>query len=101
MKRILILLALFVTITSVSHAQKEKYQSLFIYNFTKYIKWPDSYNSEKFIIGVIGDSEILQSLNAMAASKRKTGNGVKLLLKNMGQSMRLEIVTYYSFLKIQ
>ena len=81
MKKILLIFFLMMAIVSISHAQKEKYQSLFIYNFTKYIKWPDSYNSDKFVIGVLGDSEILASLNVMALSKKKTGNGQILEVK--------------------
>ena len=90
MKRILLILLLFVTVIGVSHAQKEKYQSLFIYNFTKYIKWPESYNPEKFVIGVIGDSEILQSLNSMAASKKKTGAGTIIEVKKYGSVSEID-----------
>lgn len=70
-----------MAIVSVNHAQKEKYQSLFIYNFTKYIKWPDSYNSDKFVIGVLGNSAIFTSLSEMALAKKKTGNGLVIEVK--------------------
>ena len=81
MKKILLIFFLMMAIVSVSHAQKEKYQSLFIYNFTKYIKWPDSYNSDKFVIGVLGNSAIFTSLNEMALAKKKTGNGLVIEVK--------------------
>lgn len=81
MKRILLLSSLFFLIISTSNGQKEKYQSLFIYNFTKYIKWPDSYNSGKFVIGVYGDSPIIESLNSMALSKKMTGSGAVIEVK--------------------
>jgi len=81
MKRILLIFFVFTIYSSISFAQKEKYQSLFIYNFTKYIKWPESYNGEKFVIGVIGNSEILAALNEMAASKKKTGTGEVIEVK--------------------
>jgi hypothetical protein len=84
MKKIFFISILFLTIFSVSYAQKEKYQSLFIYNFTKYIKWPDSYHADKFVIGVIGNSTVLESLNAMAESKKKTGTGQSLEVKKYG-----------------
>ena len=66
---------------SSAHAQKEKYQSLFIYNFTKYIKWPDSYNGDNFVIGVIGSSDIHAALNSMANSKKKTAAGKNIVVK--------------------
>ena len=75
MKRLILLSIFFMVLFRSVYAQKEKYQSLFVYNFTKYIKWPDAYNGDKFIIGVYGDSEIYSSLNAMAASKKKTTSG--------------------------
>ena len=81
MKKILLIFFLMMAIFSVSHAQKEKYQSLFIYNFTKYIKWPDSYNSDKFVIGVLGNSAIFTSLNEMALAKKKTGSGLVIEVK--------------------
>ena len=56
-------------------AQKTKYQSIFIYNFSKYIKWPDSYNQGKFVIGVLGDAELLKDLQAMTSAKKQT-NGL-------------------------
>lgn len=84
MKKFLFLTCTFLILCSVGFAQKEKYQSLFIYNFTKYIKWPDSYHADKFVIGVIGNSEVLESLNAMADSKKKTGTGQTLEVKKYG-----------------
>ena len=79
-KLILIFLFSFVTF-SFSLAQKEKYQSLFIYNFTKYIKWPENYVAEKFVIGIIGNSKIIDDLNEMAITKKKTANGAEIEVK--------------------
>jgi hypothetical protein len=81
MKRILLISLLFFVIVGTSNGQKEKYQSLFIYNFTKYIKWPESYNSGKFVIGVYGNSPIIEAINSMAASKKMTGNGAVIVVR--------------------
>lgn len=78
MKRALLVFFFSVVMISFSFAQKEKYESLFIYNFTKYIKWPDNYNPGKFTIGVLGNSEIYASLDAMVKSKGSTGSGATL-----------------------
>ena len=78
MKRAILIIFLGLIFNTTSFAQKEKYESLFIYNFTKYIKWPDSYNQGKFVIGVLGNSSIYQSLNEMAESKKKTSSGSNL-----------------------
>lgn len=55
------------------NAQKEKFQSIFIYNFSKYVKWPDNMNSGKFVIGVIGSPAMQSELKAMAATKNVNG----------------------------
>lgn len=59
-------------------AQKEKYHSIFLYNFSKYIKWPDSKNSDVFVIGVFGKSDIQKELKAMAASKKINGMSIEI-----------------------
>ena len=69
-------LFLFIVMISLSgYGQKEKYQSLFIYNFTKHIEWPKSYNVGEFVIGVIGSSDIIESLNSMASRKKRIVTG--------------------------
>ena len=78
MRKILLFILINFIFISIALAQKEKYESLFIYNFTKYIKWPDGYNSGNFLIGVIGNSSIYQSLDEMAVSKKKTSSGADL-----------------------
>mgnify|MGYP001799560797 CR=1 FL=1 len=50
-------------------AQDYKFHSIFMYNFTKYIQWPASYQSGEFIIGVLGTSPITEHLTNMAKVK--------------------------------
>lgn len=83
MKRKALVILLSVFICGAAHAQKEKYESLFIYNFTKYVKWPESYNNGEFVIGVYGDSPILTPLKKMADTKKKTGNGHTIIIKQI------------------
>lgn len=64
-------------ITSSIYAQKAKYQSIFIYNFSKYIKWPEDFNNGKFVIGVLGQTELSKDLKTMAAQKKET-NGLDI-----------------------
>ncbi|MBL7858272.1 MAG: YfiR family protein [Cyclobacteriaceae bacterium] len=55
-------------------AQTQKYQSVFIFSFTRYVQWPDAYNQGDFEILVLGDSPIINDLKDMAQSK-KVGEG--------------------------
>jgi len=81
MKRIFLIVGFLIGVIGFSQAQKEKYESLFIYNFTKYIKWPDTYSPNTFVIAVIGNSTIIDDLNGMAASKKQTASGAVLEIK--------------------
>jgi hypothetical protein len=55
-------------------SQSQKYQSVFIFSFTKYVVWPDAYNQGDFEIQVLGDCPILEELKAMAAAKKVGGD---------------------------
>lgn len=47
-----------------------KLKAMFVYNFTKYIEWPQSYKSGNFVIGVLGESALQAELDKMAATKK-------------------------------
>ncbi len=56
---------------SAQNAQQEaNLKAAFIYNFTKYIDWGPYDRDGIFVIGVTGDSPIIESLNAIAASSK-------------------------------
>lgn len=72
MKKCILRLTMLWVIFFLAHtaqAQKEQFQSLFVYNFMKYVKWPDAQNKSNFVIGVVGKGAMLQSLQAMAKKK--------------------------------
>jgi hypothetical protein len=68
-------------LTNTAVAQKTKYQSIFIYNFSKYIKWSDNVNDGKFVIGILGHSDIQNDLESMVAAKKQR-NGMNLEIRN-------------------
>lgn len=57
----------------MAKSQDYRIHSVFIYTFTKYIQWPSNEQSGDFIIGVLGNSPMVESLEKMA-SERKIGN---------------------------
>ena len=71
---ILGLLALSITV----RAQDEKFKALFMYNFTKYIEWPQNKQSGDFVIGVIGSPAIVGELNAIASKKTVGSQNIKV-----------------------
>jgi len=71
MKYKLLLFTLFCAFFSSpqNYAQNYKFHSVFIYNFTKYIQWPSSYQNGNFVIAVLGKSEVTDNLIKMSAVK--------------------------------
>lgn len=52
-----------------AQASDYRFHSVFIYNFTKYIQWPLSQQSGDFVIGVLGNSSIVEELEKLSANK--------------------------------
>lgn len=61
-KKLLGLVILLCSLNANVMGQESKYQALFIYNFTKYMNW----SSEQTVIGVVGNSQVLLELEALA-----------------------------------
>jgi hypothetical protein len=60
------------------YAQETDYKAytLFIYNFMKYVEWPENSSKGDFIISVIGDSPINKELQDLAAIKKLKGRPI-------------------------
>ena len=43
--------------------------SMMVYNFTKYVQWPDHADGGEFIIGVVGNTDIYNTLNGWYGGK--------------------------------
>ncbi len=70
MKKVYFLaIGLLFVIHNVANAQDDKFKALFIYNFTKYMEWPEAKRSGDFKIGVLGNSPITDELKAFTAKK--------------------------------
>ncbi|MFH1005298.1 MAG: YfiR family protein [Bacteroidota bacterium] len=46
-----------------------KIKASFIYNFTKYIDWPEKYKEGNFVIGVVGTSSFYNDLTTLLSTK--------------------------------
>ena len=69
MKKIVLVLSL-LTSSVLSFAQShDKVYAVFVMNFAKYIMWPANRTSGEFVIGVLGNSSIMEELKAAAAVK--------------------------------
>ncbi|HEU5291469.1 MAG TPA: YfiR family protein [Cyclobacteriaceae bacterium] len=87
MKRSL-LLAVLLLFCGLSQAQNYKQHPLFIYSFTRYIQWPDTYSQGDFEILVLGDSPLIEELKALAQSKKVGDRAIKILKINSVSEIR-------------
>lgn len=73
--------------------QESNLKAAFIYNFTKYIDWGPYNDRNEFVIDVLGDSAIANSLRQIA--KEKTVNGKPIvvhILENPSEAIDCDIL---------
>jgi hypothetical protein len=62
-------------IGSVAFAQEQRpmheVYSMMVFNFVKYVQWPANDNSKEFVIGVVGNNDIYNTLNSWYGGKAK------------------------------
>ena len=61
-----------LTYTTVQAQDRPMYEihSMMLYNFTKYIQWPDN-SSNSFVIAVLGDDKVYETLKSWYSNKAK------------------------------
>jgi hypothetical protein len=71
MKKIKILVAALLISGSAFSQDRPMHEvhSMMVYNFTKYVQWPDHSGGGEFIIGVVGNTEIFNTLNGWYGGK--------------------------------
>ena len=57
-----------VNVHAQERSESEVY-SMMMFNFTRYVQWPDSNQPGEFIIGVVGNNEILTTLSTWYSGK--------------------------------
>ncbi len=73
MKRAFLFLAVWFLSINIFSNDWFRIQAMYIYNFTRYINWPANYKSNDFVIGVLGQCEIVEELKVFTQGK-KVGN---------------------------
>ncbi len=82
MKRTLFFMFFILTV-SRSFAQIEKFKAAYIFNFTRYVDWPEAYNGTEFIIGIYGnDDKVSSELENISRSKTVIGKSIKVTRSN-------------------
>jgi hypothetical protein len=72
MKKVNVLLAAALIITGSAFSQERpmhEVYSMMVFNFTKYVQWPDHTASGEFVIGVIGNNDVYKTLETWYGGK--------------------------------
>lgn len=72
MKKTFLLAVLALFVGSAAKAQERsthEVYSMMVFNFTKYVQWPDHNASGEFVIGVIGNADVFNTLNSWYGGK--------------------------------
>jgi len=67
-------------------------QSLFLYNFTKHIKW-ENVEGQTFTVGIYGNTEALNEINANLSTKTVWGKNIKVIaINSAAEASKCQIV---------
>lgn len=70
-----LVVAAIVMLSSATFAQDDRpmheVYSMMVFNFIKYVQWPDHDKSGEFVIGVVGNTEMYNTLNTWYGGKPK------------------------------
>ncbi len=61
--------------------------AMMIYNFLKYIQWPGDKNSGDFVIGVLKDDDVFNTLNTWYGNKERGGK--KFIIKSFNSAAEM------------
>lgn len=84
MKNIIYIIIILLTFNrAFSQEINSKVASMYVFNFTKYIKWPESSVGGEFVIGIAAKNEVFDEFSKMASLKNYSNK--KISLKNLNQ----------------
>lgn len=71
LKSLLVVTLLFTGSTFAQDRPMHEIYTMMVFNFTKYVQWPDADKPGEFIIGVIGNEEVYKTLSTWYNGKTK------------------------------
>ena len=64
--------------TAFSQNSNHALYGYFFYTIAKNVEWPSSYKTGDFVIGILGDSPVIDHLKMMASKKDVAGRSIKI-----------------------
>lgn len=80
-------MALVVSISGLVHGQERpthEIHAAMLFNFVKYVQWPDEASAGEFVVGVIGDENVFTTLQKWYHGKPKGSK--KYVIKKLGSA---------------
>ncbi|MFT4806066.1 MAG: hypothetical protein ACJAT1_001447 [Marivirga sp.] len=82
------------TNSAVDDRPVHEIHAMMIYNFIKYVEWPDDARSGKFVIGVFGDKDLLNNLQQFYTNRLIKGQKVEIVYFNKVSDVKPTQVMY-------
>ena len=92
----LLLLLMALPTRTLAQTTNHKAYAIFLYNFTKYVHWPENSPQSDFRITVIGSSKITPELLAIVQNKNVLGRKILVLQVNTVQELASTDLVYLS-----
>jgi len=73
---------LLLNINFLAKSQESQVKALYIYNFSRLVKWPDEYMKSEFVIGVLSDNELYEYLTNFTKNKKVGSLDIKVIKFN-------------------
>jgi hypothetical protein len=90
--RLSLYLALVLSVNLPAKSQDEKLKAIFVYNFTKYVNWPQ--RSGNFVITVIGKSPISAEIISIASKKTVGNSTIEVKVVNVPEEVMESQIVY-------
>lgn len=93
-KSLIVMIWLMATAFRIGYTDGNEYsiKAMFLLNFMKYVEWPAENNQGTFRIGVVGDSEISESLLQMIAQKQGDSRRIEVVKLGSGNQLYCQMV---------
>ena len=68
-RKLSFLLFILLMVGSIAYGQEDKFKAFYLYNFTRYIEWPNETSQGDFKIGVVGDENFRNIADGVLSTK--------------------------------
>ncbi|MBI9034896.1 MAG: YfiR family protein [Bacteroidales bacterium] len=78
-KIVIAIVSVLLCLSHTAYSQYDKYKALYIYNFVKLIDWPVNTLEDEFVIGIMGDGDVVTELTQITNNKKVINQGIRIV----------------------